>query len=112
LLSSRHVHGRLAQARALLSKSRPVETPPPVIDADEAEDEDAVVALVRRLTGIDLRRCPRCHEMTMALCAAPLPNERAASIPDASSKPTRPQPTNTNSIAASPRVTRGRIATT
>ncbi len=77
LLSSRHVHGRLAQARALLSKSRPVETPPPVIDADEAEDEDAVVALVRRLTGIDLRRCPRCHEMTMALCAAPLPNVRA-----------------------------------
>lgn len=80
LLSSRHVHGRLALARALLSKTLPGATEHCVVEGDtddDDRDEEHIVALVRRLTGIDLRRCPRCHERTMALYAAPLPNQRA-----------------------------------
>jgi len=75
LLASSNVNTRLERARAhlggggaeLVSVAAPPDEPSP-----EA-DEDPLVEIVRRLCGVDLRRCPRCGSTNMQLRAGPLP---------------------------------------
>jgi len=79
LLASTHVHGRLELARdRLLARTSSPTAPVASVDVDP--DVDPVIEMVRRLTGVDLRRCPRCRELTMQLRAQPLPNERAPPV--------------------------------
>ena len=73
LLASAHVHAGLARARAALEPA-PVSEPATEPDADAEDDDDALlVETVRRLCGLDLRRCPACAHRAMQLGAAPLP---------------------------------------
>lgn len=55
LLANRHRHARLDRCRALLGQ-------PPVSTRDAAEP---VTDLMRRLTGVDLDRCPVCQQGRM-----------------------------------------------
>jgi hypothetical protein len=72
LLASAHVDTELVRAREQLGAAARAE-PALVEDAEPRDDDDALVELVRRLTGLDLRRCPSCDALTMQLRAAPLP---------------------------------------
>ena len=63
LLASSKVRTRLARARALLS-SGSGEASHETLDHDDHDDADWPV-LLRELTGIDVRVCPRCHRHTL-----------------------------------------------
>jgi len=65
LFGARQVPTALAHARRLLAGAAPRTTPPPPTPRDWR-------TLLRRLTGVDLARCPRCAHGTM-LCH-PLPS--------------------------------------
>ena len=66
LLASGHVRSRLARAQALLSRAdAQAASDRPRADDEQADDELDWPALLLRLTGIDLRLCPRCHQPTL-----------------------------------------------
>jgi hypothetical protein len=80
LLASSHVHTSLETARQALAGAgahRPSTT-----DDDHPQDDDATyVDILRRLTGFDLRRCPRCRTRSMRPMALPIPAFTAARGP-------------------------------
>ena len=63
LWASSNVSTRLVAARALLPS--PVPMPPPVEACAESDDALEWQKRLLRLTGIDVTRCPRCHEGRM-----------------------------------------------
>lgn len=81
LLASANVHTKLEQARAALTSPDPSPaeseaTAAASTESDEVVDDDLdaqLVELVRRLAGVDLLACPRCHECAMELRADGLP---------------------------------------
>ena len=80
LLASGNVTTRLARARSLLAPAADqgvggVDDH----DNDGAEDAADAAALILKLTGIDVRTCPRCHEASLR--RLPLPSLRAARAP-------------------------------
>jgi len=79
LLASCHVHGRLDKARDQLQL--PAATPNTSVASNASDPDDhPLVAIVHRLTGVDLRACPRCGQHTMLLRAAPLAIQRAPPV--------------------------------
>jgi len=75
LLASSNVNTRLERAREQLIRTRP--QPPAATQPEEREQplqptEVPLLELVRRLCGVDLRRCPQCRAPSMMLRAAPL----------------------------------------
>ncbi len=73
LLASSNVNTRLRRARELLVTQPVSEREEPPEDEHEVASDEVLIELVRRLAGVDLRRCPRCHAQSMQLAAAPLP---------------------------------------
>jgi len=72
LLASGNV-ARLERARRdLRPQSFPPPSPPDDDEPDSPRTETGAETLLR-LTGVDLRRCPRCHCLAMELAVAPLP---------------------------------------
>ena len=75
LLASSNVNTRLERAREQLARSGAVLHTAPEPEQSEGDvepGEETLVELVRRLCGVDLRRCPRCGGMRMKLRAAPV----------------------------------------
>jgi len=81
LLASGNVHTRLEQARAALEAERypAPRTEPDPDDDPEPGNEPEYVRLMRALTGVDLRRCPRCR--CAALQRQPLSSARSRDPP-------------------------------
>jgi hypothetical protein len=75
LLASSNVSARLERARHALTGHLAIAGARPELHDEEQppDDLDAMVETIRRLCGIDLRRCPRCHGPGMTLRIAPLP---------------------------------------
>jgi hypothetical protein len=76
LLASSNVNSQLERARAHLTgggAELPSVAAPRADDPSLEADEDPLVEIVRRLCGVDLRRCTRCGSSGMKLRAAPLP---------------------------------------
>jgi Putative transposase/Transposase zinc-binding domain len=65
LLASGNVRSRLARARALLSSADDEGASNEAADDEAADDDLDWPVLLLRLTGIDLRLCPRCRRPTL-----------------------------------------------
>jgi hypothetical protein len=75
LLANRHRAQRLARCRALLAVASPPRPPPP---------HEAALDTLRRLTGVDLTRCPVCYEGKLRLVAQLAPGAASPALLDTS----------------------------
>ena len=75
LLANRHRAQRLAHCRALLAVASPPRPPP---------QHEAALDTLRRLTGVDLTRCPVCHEGTLCVVARLAPGTLTPALLDTS----------------------------
>jgi hypothetical protein len=79
LLGNRCRRAKLARCRTLLAQP----APEPVADPESAE------AMMLRLTGIDLHRCPHCHKGRLRLVMVLGPNTPGTLTPRATGPPYR-----------------------
>jgi hypothetical protein len=77
LMAASNATTKLESARALLAATAACRAAPPVIAPED--DEEDLEAVLMALRGIDLRRCPACHELT--LVGEPLPEQRSRAPP-------------------------------
>jgi hypothetical protein len=73
LLASSHVHTSLQTARRALTGAGSPPPSTPVDDDPRDDDRATFIDILRRLTGLDLRRCPRCRTRAMRPRALPIP---------------------------------------
>jgi len=76
LLGNRCRHQNLARCRALLDQS-----------AREPSEPESLEAMVLRLTGIDIQRCPACQKGRLRVITTLSPTPRGAPTPKATGPP-------------------------